>query len=130
MLADIVEIELKPHAYDLWHDRAVFHFLTTPDRRLAYVRQVARAVRPGGHVIVSTFGPEGPVKCSGVVRENPILRYSRFCNIVTPFGDATQPYQLPSYREVVALLRLYIGGSKLVGASEFEPPTSWSRTSD
>ena len=46
LLADIIEIELKPHAYDLWHDRAVFHFLTTPDRRLAYVRQVARAVRP------------------------------------------------------------------------------------
>ncbi len=66
LLGDIVEIELEPLGYDLWHDRAVFHFLTTPERRLAYVRQVTRAVRPGGHVIVSTFGPEGPTKCSGL----------------------------------------------------------------
>ena len=71
LVGDIVEIELEPHAYDLWHDRAVFHFLTTPERRLAYVRQVTCAVRPGGHVIVSTFGPEGPTKCSGL----DVMRY-------------------------------------------------------
>jgi len=71
LVGDIVEIEMEPHAYDLWHDRAVFHFLTTPERRLAYVRQVTRAVRPGGHVIVSTFGPEGPTKCSGL----DVMRY-------------------------------------------------------
>lgn len=71
LVGDIVEIELEPHAYDLWHDRAVFHFLTIPERRLAYVRQVIRAVRPGGHVIVSTFGPEGPTKCSGL----DVMRY-------------------------------------------------------
>ncbi len=66
LLSDIVEIELEPLGYDLWHDRAVFHFLTAPERRLAYVRQLTRAVKPGGHVIVSTFGPEGPTKCSGL----------------------------------------------------------------
>src|SRR5713226_9210476 len=71
LVADIAEIELEPSAYDLWHDRAVFHFLTTPERRVAYVRQVARAVKPGGHVIVSTFGPEGPTKCSGL----EVMRY-------------------------------------------------------
>jgi SAM-dependent methyltransferase len=71
LVGDIVEIELEPHAYDLWHDRAVFHFLTRPERRLAYVRQVTRAVRPGGHVIISTFGPEGPTKCSGL----DVMRY-------------------------------------------------------
>lgn len=59
LVGDVVDIESEPHAYDLWHDRAVFHFLTTPEHRLAYVRQVARAVKPGGHVIISTFGPEG-----------------------------------------------------------------------
>ncbi len=64
--ADIVNGELAPNAYDVWHDRAVFHFLTAMDQRLAYVRQVARAVKPGGHVLVSTFGPEGPTKCSGL----------------------------------------------------------------
>lgn len=71
LVGEIEEIKLEPHSYDLWHDRAVFHFLTTADRRLAYVRQAARAVKPGGHVIVSTFGPEGPKKCSGL----EVVRY-------------------------------------------------------
>jgi 2-polyprenyl-3-methyl-5-hydroxy-6-metoxy-1,4-benzoquinol methylase len=71
LVADITEVEFKPLAYDLWHDRAVFHFLTTPERRVAYVRQVACAVKPGGHVIVSTFGPEGPQECSGL----DVMRY-------------------------------------------------------
>jgi 2-polyprenyl-3-methyl-5-hydroxy-6-metoxy-1,4-benzoquinol methylase len=69
--ADITEVELEPRAYDLWHDRAVFHFLTVSEQRTAYVRQVARSVRPGGHVIVSAFGPEGPTKCSGL----EVVRY-------------------------------------------------------
>lgn len=71
LVGDIVEIELEPHSFDLWHDRAVFHFLTTPERRFAYVRQVTRAVKAGGHVIISTFGPEGPTKCSGL----EVMRY-------------------------------------------------------
>ena len=72
LTADVTEATLEPSAYDVWHDRAVFHFLTAPDQRLAYVRQVARAVKPGGHVIVGAFGPEGPTRCSGldVVRYN------------------------------------------------------------
>ena len=52
--ADIAQVELEPRAYDVWHDRAVFHFLTGQEQRAAYVRQVARSVKPGGHVIVST----------------------------------------------------------------------------
>ncbi len=71
LVADITETELKPRAYDVWHDRAVFHFLTAQERRIAYVRQVARSLKPGGHVIVSTFGPEGPTKCSGL----EVIRY-------------------------------------------------------
>ena len=71
IVANITEIELEPHAYDLWHDRAVFHFLKEPKQRSSYVRQVIRAVKPGGHVIVSTFGPEGPTKCSGL----EVMRY-------------------------------------------------------
>ena len=66
LVADITKIELELGAYDLWHDRAVFHFLTDREQRTAYVRQVARSVEPGGHIIVSTFGPEGPTKCSGL----------------------------------------------------------------
>jgi 2-polyprenyl-3-methyl-5-hydroxy-6-metoxy-1,4-benzoquinol methylase len=68
---DVTEVPLDADAYDVWHDRAVFHFLTNPAHRISYVRQVAHAVRPGGHVIVSTFGPEGPTKCSGL----EVMRY-------------------------------------------------------
>ena len=66
LCGDITTYALPRHAYDVWHDRAVFHFLTDPADRGAYVRQVAHAVKPGGHVIVATFGPEGPTRCSGL----------------------------------------------------------------
>lgn len=71
LVADITQAELPERRYDVWHDRAVFHFLLEPEQRAAYVRQVARAMRPGGSVIVATFGPEGPTKCSGL----DIVRY-------------------------------------------------------
>ena len=66
IVGDVTEIELPPESYDVWHDRAVFHFLTNPVQRERYVRAVLKSVKPGGHVIVSTFGPEGPEKCSGL----------------------------------------------------------------
>jgi ubiquinone/menaquinone biosynthesis C-methylase UbiE len=69
---DICSVALPPQTFDIWHDRAVFHFLTDPADRRAYVDQVMRAVKPGGHVIVATFGPDGPDKCSGL----PVERYS------------------------------------------------------
>jgi 2-polyprenyl-3-methyl-5-hydroxy-6-metoxy-1,4-benzoquinol methylase len=68
---DITKADLVPAAYDVWHDRAVFHFLTAVEQRVAYVCQVRRAVKAGGHVLVSTFGPEGPTKCSGL----EVVRY-------------------------------------------------------
>jgi ubiquinone/menaquinone biosynthesis C-methylase UbiE len=70
--ADVTTVELAPHAYDLWHDRAVFHFLTTPAQRQAYVSAVLRSVKPGGHVIVATFAEDGPTHCSGL----PVMRYN------------------------------------------------------
>lgn len=69
---DITTVELKEASIDIWHDRAVFHFLTDPADRAAYVAQVRRAVRPGGHVIVAAFGPDGPLQCSGL----PVVRYA------------------------------------------------------
>jgi SAM-dependent methyltransferase len=57
---------LAPASVELWHDRAVFHFLTRPEDRSAYVERVLEAVVPGGHVIVGSFGPGGPLKCSGL----------------------------------------------------------------
>ena len=58
--------DFPANAYDIWHDRAVFHFLTADSERAAYVERVAKAVQPGGHVVIGTFGPEGPMKCSGL----------------------------------------------------------------
>ena len=69
--ADVTASAFERGAYGVWHDRAVFHFLTTTEQRVAYVRKVAHAVRAGGHVIVSTFGPQGPTRCSGL----DVMRY-------------------------------------------------------
>lgn len=70
--ANILDVRLPEHTYDVWHDRAVFHFLLTPEQRHAYVQTVLRSVKPGGLVIVATFGEDGPSMCSGL----PVMRYS------------------------------------------------------
>lgn len=70
--SNIINAELQEHAYHVWHDRAVFHFLTDEEERRAYVSRVLRAVKPGGIVIVATFAEDGPAKCSGL----PVMRYS------------------------------------------------------
>ena len=69
--ANILSAVLPTHQYDVWHDRAVFHFLTDEAQRKAYVSQVMKALKPSGKVIIATFGPDGPLKCSGL----PIVRY-------------------------------------------------------
>ena len=63
---DVTSAELPADAYDVWHDRAVFHFLTDPGDRSRYVALAARAVRPGGTLIIATFAPDGPARCSGL----------------------------------------------------------------
>jgi len=52
--------------YSLWHDRAVFHFLTDPAERAAYIDVVHKALGPTGQLVLATFGPEGPERCSGL----------------------------------------------------------------
>lgn len=66
VVADVREAPLSAAAYGVWHDRAVFHFLTSDEDRARYVAQVRHAVRPGGHVIVAAFGLDSPPKCSGL----------------------------------------------------------------
>jgi SAM-dependent methyltransferase len=61
-----------PRTFALWHDRAVFHFLTAAEDRAAYVRTLAAALAPGGHVVISTFADNGPERCSGL----PVARYA------------------------------------------------------
>jgi hypothetical protein len=70
--SDVLTAALPPQEFAVWHDRAVFHFLTDPKDRARYVAQTQRAVRPGGYVIVASFGPDGPARCSGL----PVQRYS------------------------------------------------------
>ena len=98
LCGDVTTIALTRHHYDVWHDRAVFHFLTAPTDRAAYVRQVARAVRPGGHVIVATFGPEGPTQCSGlnVVRYDPNSLHSEFGTSFQLVKHHTELHQTPA----------------------------------
>lgn len=68
--ADVTEFQ-PPHPFRLWHDRAVFHFLTDSEDRRKYVQTLERSLLPGGHVIVATFALDGPPKCSGL----PVMRY-------------------------------------------------------
>ena len=77
--ADVTQVELPARAFDIWHDRAVFHFLTTPEDRARYAAVVAAALRPGGTALLATFAPDGPTRCSGL----EVARY-------TPEGLAAQ----------------------------------------
>ncbi|KAB2940918.1 MAG: class I SAM-dependent methyltransferase [Hyphomicrobium sp.] len=70
VVADITTWE-PSQTYDVWHDRATFHFLTDASDRAAYAARVSKAVRPGGHVIIGTFALDGPERCSGL----PIVRH-------------------------------------------------------
>ncbi len=68
--SDVTRFE-SDRAFALWHDRAVFHFLTDPADRKAYVAALKAALRPGGHLIIASFAIGGPEKCSGL----PIVQY-------------------------------------------------------
>jgi ubiquinone/menaquinone biosynthesis C-methylase UbiE len=70
VVSDARRLELA-EPVDLWHDRAVFHFMTGAEDRKAYLDGLRRTVRPGGHVVLATFAPQGPDKCSGL----PVSRY-------------------------------------------------------
>jgi SAM-dependent methyltransferase len=97
-------------AYDIWHDRAVFHFLTDRAHQAAYVERSKQALRRGGHVIIGTFALDGPEKCSGlpVARQSAkslaallgsefVLIDSRRCEHSTPWRTI-QKFQFSSFR--------------------------------
>jgi len=63
--SDITQFE-APHQFSLWHDRAVFHFLTTDSDRKNYIKVLKNSLRPGGHLIIAAFAIGGPTKCSGL----------------------------------------------------------------
>ncbi|MDB5609985.1 MAG: hypothetical protein JWP25_6885 [Bradyrhizobium sp.] len=109
VVADVTTWE-PSQTYDLWHDRAAFHFLTDASDRSAYVGHLKRAVRSGGYVIIGTFALDGPERCSGL----PIMRYdagilgkvlgadfelmdARRHDHATPWG-AVQRFQFSTFR--------------------------------
>jgi SAM-dependent methyltransferase len=109
VVADVTTWE-PSRTYDLWHDRAAFHFLTDASDRSAYVGRLRKAVGPGGHVVMGTFARDGPERCSGL----PVTRYdagdlsaalgtefelldSRRHDHTTPWG-AVQRFQFSTFR--------------------------------
>ena len=114
LTADVTRWEPK-ETYDLWHDRAAFHFLTDRADQSAYVDRLKRAVRPAGHVIIGTFAPDGPERCSGlpIVRHDAdtlanilgsdfVLTDSRRHDHATPWG-AVQRFQFSTFRRGVSV---------------------------
>lgn len=97
MIADITKTVLPDRRFDIWHDRAVFHFLTAPEDRSAYVKQVLKSVKPGGHVIVATFGTEGPEKCSGleVMRYDAQSLHAQFGKTFQLVSSQTEDHKTP-----------------------------------
>ncbi len=91
--SDITQATLPQNYFDVWHDRAVFHFLIEEAQRVKYVEQVKRSVKHGGCVIVSTFGPEGPEQCSGL----DVVRYDTD-NLHEQFGKSFK--LIDSFKEI------------------------------
>jgi SAM-dependent methyltransferase len=83
LAGDVTTPLLDPASVDLWHDRAVLHFLVDGAQRTAYVAQLLRALRPGGYALIATFAPDGPERCSGL----PVARYAPE-DIVTVLGPS------------------------------------------
>jgi len=71
IVADVTQADLR-RTFDVWHDRAVFHFLTDEGDRRRYLATLAASIPVGGYVVLATFGPDGPEQCSGL----PVRRYS------------------------------------------------------
>lgn len=109
--ADATQWQPQRH-YDVWHDRAAFHFLTDVDDRAAYVARLAQAIRPGGHAIIGTFAADGPERCSGLT----VVRYdaarlsatlggafalveTRLHDHLTPWGS-TQRFQFSLFKRL------------------------------
>lgn len=69
---NVLDVPLAENHYRLWHDRAVFHFLTNQAERETYIRRLGASVKPGGYAVIATFAEDGPTRCSGL----PVVRYS------------------------------------------------------
>ncbi len=96
-VGNVLTVELPEASVDVWHDRAVFHFLTDPADRARYVEVVRRATKPGAHVLVATFGPNGPERCSGleVARYTSDAIHGVFGAGFVKVSEATETHETP-----------------------------------
>ena len=97
LVDDVCTAALPERAFDFWHDRAVFHFLRDPEARQSYVEAVRRALKPGGHIVVATFGLDGPARCSGldVVRYDADGLHAEFGNAFVKLGSCLELHKTP-----------------------------------
>jgi SAM-dependent methyltransferase len=97
-VADVLTAEFAPQSVDVWHDRAVFHFLTDAADRTRYVERVRHAVRPDGLVLVATFAEDGPLKCSGleVARYSPDALHHEFGADFVVLASQREEHRTPS----------------------------------
>lgn len=79
---DIASVDLPQHYYELWHDRAVFHYFTTEEQQQTYREKLLNTLKPGGHLILGTFADGAPPKCSGL----PVKRYTE-TELESLFGE-------------------------------------------
>lgn len=100
-VGDVTAVDLPAAGYDIWHDRAVFHFLTREEDRRRYVAQVWHAVKPGGYVIVATFGPNGPLQCSNldICRYAPEALHGEFGAAYELIGHRSEWHATPAGKE-------------------------------
>jgi SAM-dependent methyltransferase len=108
--ADVLTAELARESVALWHDRAVFHFLTQEEDRRRYSRQVRRSLRPGGLLLIATFASDGPTRCSGldVVRYDADALQAEFGSGFERVAGAREVHRTPAGGEqafVYLLLR-------------------------
>ena len=95
--ADLVEW-VPERAFDVWHDRAVFHFLTQPEQRIGYLRALEAGTRAGSHLVIATFAIDGPEQCSGL----PVCRYDA-AGLAAELGPRFQPVEDWSEEHVTPL---------------------------
>jgi SAM-dependent methyltransferase len=95
---DVTHPVLPASSVDLWHDRAVFHFLTDQKDREAYVAQARRAIRANGQLIIATFAPDGPTHCSGlpVARYDAAALHAEFAPAFDLVAHATEVHMTPA----------------------------------